>query len=82
MINHHRFHQESNQSQDYCNCSYGGEDLTSTGTLTATHDPTRIARYGFDVMSTAGTSQPVPPITTLERYNEIIAAKLVKLSQD
>ena len=36
-----------------------------------------MARYGFDVMSTAGTSQPVPPIKTLERYNETRAAKLV-----
>jgi len=74
--------QESNHSQDYCSCSYEGGEDTSTGTRTANHDATNMPRYGCNVRSTAGTSQPVPPITTLERYNEIIAAKLVNLSQD
>ena len=57
--------EESNQS--HCSCSYEGGEHTSTGTRTAAHDATRMARYGFDVMSAAGTSQLVPPITTLER---------------
>ena len=66
--------QESNQS--HCSCSYDGGEDTPTRTRTATHDATNMPRYGFDVLSTAGTSQPVPPITTLERYNET-RAKLV-----
>ena len=67
--------QESNLS--HCSCSYEGGEDTPTGTRTATHDATRMARYGCDVMSAAGMSQLVPPITTLERYNETRTAKLV-----
>ena len=42
--------QESNQNQDYCSCSYEGGEDTPTRTRTATHDATRMARHGFDVM--------------------------------
>ena len=66
--------EESNQS--HCSCSYEGEH-TSTGTRTATHDATRMARSRWDMMSAAGTSQLVPSTTTLERYNETRGAKLV-----
>ena len=67
--------QESNLS--HCSCSYEGGEDTPTGTRTATHDATRMARSRCDVMSAAGTSQLFPPITTLERYNETRTAKLV-----
>ena len=73
---------ESNHSQDYCSCYYEGGEDTSTGKRTATHDAIRMARYGCDVRSTVGSSQLIRPITTLERYNKILAAKLVNLSQD
>ena len=46
--------QESNQSQDYCSCSYEGGEDTPTGTRNATNDATNMPRYGFDVMSAAG----------------------------
>ena len=67
--------QESNQS--HCSCSYEGGEDTSTGTRTATYDATRMARSRCYVLSTAGTTQPFNPLTTLERYNETRAAKLV-----